>query len=463
MPDTPPRMYRTSQRRQSGSRAPLIALAVILIVLIAVLAMRGGSSSQPVSARPLAVLTLASASAAHASPTISIVATKPQFEFGESVGGTSQGDRFAAATTWNPGVQQAVVRVWSQHKGQNWQFVQPVLPAGFHRSYDPTIATTSNGTVVVGAGIDLNKRLYCIDGGSVAITRFTSPESSKTRVIDDRRGTGTFDDRPTVAAGIGNDVWAGWSRGIAAHACETVGGTDQIQIAFSHDNGQTFGAPVTVPSRGANFGVQIAPIGSADAYITWAQIIPGNTLNVLVAEIRNGKLVAAPQVIGTGIPLPASLNGASFPLFTAPSILIVNRRPGVAWPTYSGGVSRITVALPNAARTGWNTTTIAPSPGNDDLLPAIGILPNSTVLLTYAVHVASNDAVGYESRVIGATADGTGITASAPTQIRAPIRGPGFHELGELSQLSPNGSTLSTAFALGGATRSQLVFATWGP
>ena len=463
MPDPPPRIYRSPPRRRTGSRGPLIALVIILVVVIAVVALRGAHPSQPASARPLAVLTSATASAVHATPTTSIVATEPQFYFGESVGGASHGSQFAAATTWDPGIQQAVVRVWSRAQGHGWQLAHSVLPVGFHRSYDATIATTSNGTVVVGAGIDLNKRLYCIDGGSVAITRFVGTDAVNTTVIDDRRGTHTFDDRPTVAAGVGSDVWAGWSRGIAAHACDTVGGTDQIQIAFSHDNGNTFSAPLTVASRGANFGVQIAPVGPADAYLTWAQILPGNTFNVLVAEIRNGKLVAAPQDVGTGVPHPTSLNGASFPVFTSPSILLVNHRPGVAWPTYSGGVSQITVALPNAARTGWNTTNITPSPGNDNLLPAIGLLPNGTVLLTYAIRVAATDAIGYESRVIGTTADGTGITASLPTQISAPIPGPGFHELGELSQISPTGSMLSTAFSLGGATRSQLLFATWGP
>ncbi len=447
---------RRPQRGRSGAPALAVGL-VILVVLAVALAVRhtmGHPHAAPGAATSATALATPVSAAA-------LVATGAPEAFGESVGASAGALRVVAATTWLP--TMVLVQTW-QHSGNGaWSAARQLLPAGFHRGYDPSIATLSDGTVVVTSGVDLNLRPLCLDGGSVAIQRVNASGPSAPVLVDDQRGTVNFDDRPTVAAGAGSEVWVGWSQGTRPSSCDLVGADDQIHLALSSDGGRTFTRRLTIGPPGANYGVQIAPTGPGTADVAWTQTLPAGRFRVLLARVQNGGLVGTPTVVGTGSPLPAHLPGAGFPSFTIPTITIVNGRPALAWAAWTAGHGVIQLALPAPGRQGWTVRTLAPASGTDNLLPALGGPSGPSATLLYAVHRRAGDTVSYQLRRV-AVGSGTPAVSLAPARtVLVGGPGPGFHELGETLQISDAAGTSTTALVAGGASRSQIWQADWTP
>ena len=76
-----------------------------------------------------------------------------------------------------------------------------------------------------------------------------------------------------VAAGQHGMVWVAWSQGPDADACQNVGAGDRIEVAVSHDEGRTFGAPVAMPADGGHsaFGVRLAPLPGGQVAVSWTE------------------------------------------------------------------------------------------------------------------------------------------------------------------------------------------------
>ena len=449
----------SARRPQRGrSAAPALAVGLVIVVVLGVAlvvrhttpsrhAAPGTATSAPALTTPV--------------PATALVATGPSASFGESVGTSSGGLRVVAATTWLPTMM--LVQTWQRSGSGAWSAPRQLLPAGFHRGYDPSIATLSDGTLVVTSGVDLNLRPLCLDAGSVAIQRVNASGPSAPVVVDDQRGTDNFDDRPTVAAGPGSEVWVGWSQGTRPSSCDLIGADDQIHLARSPDGGRTFANRLTIPAPGANYGVQIAPTGPGAADVAWTQTLPTGTFRILLAQVQHGALVGRPTVVGTGSPLPAQLPGAVFPSFTIPTITIMNGRPALAWAAWTARHAVIRLALPAPGGKGWVVRTIAPALGTDDLLPALGGTTGSSASLLYAVHRRADDAVSYQLRRV-AVGTGTPPVSLAPARtVLAGPPGPGFHEIGESLQISNAAGSSTTALVAGGASRSQIWQAAWTP
>jgi hypothetical protein len=444
-------------------RLPTVLAIIALVCVVGLLAADlwpSGSHQSPAHG-PLAALPPPRVVDRTTHLTTSIATVGPSQRFGEAVSASSGNLQVAAATSWLP--TRAVVQTWQRSGSQPWSAPATPLPTGFHRSYDPSIATLDNGTIVVSEGADLAHRTFCLDSGSVAITRITSAGPTVPVIIDDQRGHSGFDDRPTVAAGYGSDVWAGWSHGSYAHSCDLVGGDDQLHVAISTDYGRTFEPSITIPSPGGNFGVQIAAIAQGEAFVAWTQYSTAGTYRIMVAEIHHGVLLHAPTAIGSGTIPPAPLPGASFPTFTVPSLIVVNNRPGLAWPSWIAGQSMVQIALPASTGTNWWRTILAPPAGEDFLVPALGLQPNGTVLLVSAAHLRASDAVRYDVRTIGTNPANGGLSVGAVHPLNIPLPGPGFRELGETLEISPYQSTNSTAMVLGSASASRILTAVWKP
>jgi len=383
----------------------------------------------------------------------------PSRRFGESVGARSGALQAVAATAWLP--TMAVVQTWQRTGTARWSAAQNLLPPGFLRGYDPSIASLSDGDIVVASGVDLNLRPLCLDSGSVAIRRISVSGASAPVLVDDERGTPNDDDRPTVAAGAGSEVWVGWSQGTRASSCDLIGADDQVHLAVSSDGARTFPERLALAAPGANFGVQIAPTGPGAAYVAWTQTVAAGSFRILVAQVRSGRLVGAPAVVGTGTPLPTQLPGASFPSFTVPTMTIIDGRPALAWAAWTSGRAVLRLALPSGSGPGWVSRTLVPAQGTDDLLPALGGASGSSATLLYAVHRRATDAVSYQLRRVAVA--GTGVTLAPARTVLAGVPGPGFQELGESLQISDAAGTSTTALVAGGVTVSRLWGASWTP
>jgi hypothetical protein len=445
----------TSRRDRRGSGRWAILVGVIAVaVVVAGISLHGGASGgahPPGSSHP-AVPPL---------PAASRVAAGPALRFGEPVAATTADTQVVAATVWLP--TMAVVETWQRAGPQGWSAPQQLLPSGFHRGYDPSAAPLADGTVVVSSGVDLARRPYCLDAGSVAVERIDRTGAGTPVLVDDQRGTSGFDDRPTIAAGSGTQVWVGWSHGSSADSCDLIGQHDQVRIAVSSDEGRTFGRPLSITAPGANFGVQIAPTGPGQAEIAWAETFPTGLYRILVAQITDSRLVGAPTVVGSGTALPARVPGASFPSFTLPSLSLINGRPALTWASWVAGRAVIDLAMPNPSAPGWRRRTLVPGPGQDDLLPTLGALGNGATMLLNAVHRRATDTVGYQVRAIGVGAGSTGIVVSAARTIATGGPGPAFRELGESLQITADPAATTTGIVVASAQASQLETAVWAP
>lgn len=396
-----------------------------------------------------------------AAPTVEKVATGPARSLGEPAAAQDSAAAAVTATSFGAGGTQA--KVWTRRAGSTgWRQAGTVLPAGFGSSYDPAAAALPGGPLLVAAGTAPPGE-NCITNGSVAIASVDSHGRLGTaRLVSDQRGTGSFDDRPTVAIGQHGTVWVAWSQGPDADACQNVGDGDRIEVAASSDGGRTFGAPVAMPSDGGHsaFGVRLAPLPGGQVAVSWTETTSAGDEVVLVSVVDGQQPGPAAEAL-TGNGPPLVLPGASFYDFPAGDITAL---PGgkltVAAPFWVSGRSEIKLAAGPPGGP-WQETDVSPPPGTDLLLPALGMLASGNARLLCAVHTRLGDRLGYDWADVTAggqepTARHAGLTALTP----APP-GPGFFEIGEELALAPTRDGLFTAVVVAGRDGATLETATF--
>ena len=397
---------------------------------------------------------------------VTIVAGGPARSMGEPAAAQDSEVGAVAATSFaSPG--GARVNAWTRPSGAGgWRPAGSVLPSGFGTSYDASAAAAPGGPVLIVAGASPPGQ-SCIKGGSVAIASVRSNgELSPPRVISDQRGTGSFDDRPAVAAGPGGTVWAAWSQGPDADACQNVGTGDHLEVAVSHDGGQTFGPPETLASGGGNsaFGARLTPLPGGQAAISWTEQFGGGQESVLVSVLGQDGHPSPPSRVLTGTAPPLDLPGASFYDFPAGDAAAL---PGgslvVAVPLQQSG--RTVIGLAAGTPGGqWKQSEVSPPAGSDLLLPALADVSPGTVRLLCAVHTRSGDRLGYDRTDVHA-AQGSAPATPAPETGLAPVtpapNGPGFFEIGEELSMSQAPGGLLAPVVVAGSSGARLETLSW--
>ena len=411
-----------------------------------------------------AVAMLAAAAGPGVTALSGTVTSGPARSLGEPAAAQDSAVSAVVATTFGP--EGAQVSAWTRRvNAGSWTPAGRVLPAGFGSSYDASAAAVPSGPVLVVAGASPPGE-SCITGGSVAIAKvYSTGLLGRAQLVSDQRGTGRFDDRPVVAAGPDGTVWAAWSQGTDADACQNVGQDDQIEVAVSHDGGRTFGAPVALPLGGghAAFGARLAPLAGGQVAVSWTEAMSdGGDETVLVSVLPPDGQPGRPQAVLTGDPLPLALPGASFYDFPAGDVAALpSGRLVVAAPLWRAGRSVIALAvgLPDGP---WQYSAVTPPdvPGGADLLlPALGVLSPVSVRLVCAVHVRSGDHLGYDWTDLGLRGP---LTASgALTPLTASLAGPGFFEIGEELEVSATPTGLLSSMVVAGAGGAALQTQFW--
>ena len=415
----------------------------------------------------LAPTALASPAVASSGPATSTVAVAPACSLGEPAAAQDAAVSATVATSWGASGAQvqpcsgraAQVQAWTRLAGaSSWRAAGAVLPAGFGSSYDPAAAAVPGGPLVLVAGT-APAGASCITNGSVAITDvYPDGRLGTTHLVNDQRGTGSFDDRPTVAAGPGGTVWVAWSQGKNADACQNVGTGDRLHVAVSRNDGKTFDAPVTMPAAGGNsaFGARLAPLSGGRVAVSWTETMPNGDKAVLVSVLGPSRQVTKPRAVLTGAALPQTLPGASF--FNFPAGAITALPDGtlvVAAPFWRSGHSVVEIA---AGQPGgpWQSAVVSPPAGADLLLPALGPFGTAGVWLLCAAHSRVGDHVGYYGAELPAG------TWSAPlTRLTAAPGGQGFYEIGEEGSMTRTPTGLIAPVVVAGADGAQLKVLSW--
>jgi hypothetical protein len=430
-------------RCHKAGRLPRLAAG--LLAVAATLAAAG---------RPAAV---SGRAGAPAPPAVEKVAAGAARSLGEPA--AAQDGTVTAVTATNFGAAGAQAEVWTRLAGGTaWRQAGAVLPAGFGSSYDPAAAAAPGGPLLVVAGTAPPGE-QCITSGSVAIASVGADSRlGAARLVSDQRGTGSFDDRPMVAAGQHGTVWVAWSQGPDADACQNVGTGDRIEVAVSRDSGRTFGTPVAMPAGGghAAFGVRLAPLAGGQVAVSWTETTAAGDQAVLVSVLDAGGHPRQPAKALTGDAPPLVLPGASFYDFPAGDIAAVGGgKLMVTAPFWVSGRSVVKVAagLPGGP---WQETDLNPPAGADLLLPALGVLSPGVVRLVCAVHTRFGDRLGYDWADVTPGGQGPSVSHPGLTALTAAPPGPGFFEIGEALALARTPGGLLTAVVVAGQDGATL-------
>jgi hypothetical protein len=435
------------RRYQQASRLP--RLAARALAAAASLAATAGAIVSPHA--------VSGQSGASDAPGVGKVAAGSARSLGEPAAAQDSGVTAVTATSF--GAAGARAEVWTRRAGgMSWRRAGAVVPAGFGSSYDPAAAAVPGGPLLVVAGTAPPGE-KCISNGSVGIVSVGSGGTlSAPRLVSDQRGTGSFDDRPTVAAGQHGMVWVAWSQGPNADACQDVGDGDRIEVAVSRDGGRTFGDPVAMPADGGHsaFGVRLAPLPGGQVAVSWTETTQAGAQAVLVSVLGADGRPRQPAVALTGDGPPLDLPGASFYDFPAGDIAAL---PGgklvVAAPFWVSGRSVIKLAagVPGGR---WQETDLSPPAGADLLLPALGVLSPGGVRLLCAVHTRRGDRLGYDWAGVTLGGQGPAVSHAGLTALTAAPPGPGFFELGEELALARTQRGLLTAIVVAGRDGAAL-------
>jgi hypothetical protein len=410
-----------------------------------------------------ALPSLAATPTAGAAPAISTVASGAARSLGEPAAAQDSAVSAAVATRFGP-AGAAQVQAWTKPAGaSSWRAAGLVLPAGFGSSYDPAATALPGGPLLLVAGTAPAGENCIITNGSVAITQvYPDGRLGTARLVSDQRGTGSFDDRPAVAAGSGGTVWVAWSQGKNADACQNVGTDDRMVAAVSHDGGKTFGAPIMMPAAGGHsaFGARLAPLGGGRVAVSWTETMSDGSQAVLVSVLGPGRQVSQPQAVLTGTALPLILPGASFYDFPAGDITALSDGTlVVAAPFWRSGHSVVEVAAGQpGGQSGapWQPAVVSPPAGADLLLPALGPFGTAGALLLCAVHTRAGDHLGYYAAKLPAG------TWSAPLKrVTATPAGPGFYEIGEEGSMTRTPTGLIAPVVIAGADGAKLKTLSW--
>jgi len=416
---------------------------------------------------------LSAASAGAAVPPVATVtvATGAARSLGEPVAAQDPAVSVVVATSFGPAGARAVA--WTRRAGEPvWAAAGAVLPDGFGSSYDASTTAVPGGPLLVVAGTAPPGE-GCIDHGSVAIaTVGPGGRLGPVRLVSDQRGTGSFDDRPVVAAGAGGLVWVAWSQGDDADACQDVGKRHRIGVAASRDGGVTFGPPVALPSAGGGsaFGARLAPLGGGRVAVSWTERTGNGAEAVLVSVLGPSGRPSTPRQVLAGDPPPLVLPGASFYDFPAGDVAVAGGTLVVAVPLWRSGhavIALATGALSPAGTPGgqWTASAVSPPAGADLLLPALAQASPGKVRLLCAVHWRAGDRLGYDWADLSVGGSGG---SPAPAVDRGGLvpatpapPGPGFYEIGEELSLAPAPDGLLASVVVAGAFGVRLQTLAW--
>jgi hypothetical protein len=423
---------------------------------------------------------LAAASALSAAPpaaavppvVTATVATGAARSFGEPVAAQDPAVSAVVATSFGPAGAQALA--WTRRAGDHgWATAGAVLPGGFGSSYDASATAVPGGPLLVVAGTAPPGE-NCIEHGSVAIAAVgPGGRLGPVRLVSDQRGTGSFDDRPVVAAGAGGLVWVAWSQGDDADACQDVGTSDRIEVAASRDGGVTFGPPVALPSAGGGsaFGARLAPLGGGRVAVSWTEQTGNGTEAVLVSVLGPSGPPSPPRQVLAGDPPPLALPGASFYDFPAGDMTVAGAALVVAVPLWRSGHAVIAVATTTISpATGipggqWLTSAVTPPAGADLLLPALAPAGPGKARLLCAVHWRAGDRLGYDWADLSVARSGSAPASAAESGALVPATpappGPGFYEIGEELSLAPAPGGLLASVVVAGTAGARLQTLAW--
>ena len=338
----------------------------------------------------------------------------------------------------------------SEDGGATWSPPTDVLPPGFAKSYDPTVAFARDGGVIVAGGASSQGRPQCQPGSAVFVAEARSGTLSYT-LVRDARADGSYVDRPQFAYDArGDRLYVDWTESSGPGA-ECRGTPARSHIGFSAgDRGSPFDPPRVLPSSGlpAPFGAPVAVARDGTVSVVIGEHEPGRRSRaVVVRSTDRGRTFGPPAVALEVPPVPASVAEIGGFVASTPSIALgPDGETAVAWSHHAGPNATPTVVVEDGG--GFRSSPPPSDAGPVELLAQVGYDDVGRLWM-----LSAQAATGTVRFVLRAYDAG----AWTPATVVAEGRGGSYLELGEALGLAITPDGVFAAVPVDAASGSSLV------
>ena len=235
----------------------------------------------------------------------------------------------------------------SHDGGRSWDRPIEIVPPGFDKAYDPSVAVVDDEVVVVG-GASREGALHCQPGSAIFVARIRARRISYS-LIQSPSGS-VYVDRPRMIADAGSGaLFVTWTRSTGLGA-ECLAAPTQSSTFFARSRGDgSFASPVRLasPPSSAPFGSSIAVSSDgATVYVVVRERNPSSADRIVVtSSFDGGRTFERRDVIASAPAYPASIPGVGGFIADVPAITADGARSvTVAWSDSQGGGSTIRLA-----------------------------------------------------------------------------------------------------------------------
>jgi hypothetical protein len=338
----------------------------------------------------------------------------------------------------------------SEDGGATWSAPTVVLPPGFAKSYDPTVAFARDGSVLVAGGASSVGRPQCQPGSAVFVAEVGDGRVSYL-LVRDARADGAYVDRPAFAYDRARDrLYVDWTESSGPGA-ECRGAPVASHVALSAaTRGAAFDAPRTLPSSGlpAPFGAPIAVARDGTVAVVVGEHEPGRRSRaVVVRSTDGGRTFGAPAVAVEVPAVPASVPAIGGFVSPLPSIAPgPDGETAVAWSHHEGPAATPTIVVDDGA--GFAPLSPPPDAGPLELLAQVAYDRSGRLWVLSAQAAAGTVRFVLRSHEAGAW---------TPATVVAEGRGGSYLELGEALGMAVTPSAVVTAVPVDAAAGSALL------
>lgn len=257
--------------------------------------------------------------------------------------------------------------------GATWSTPTEVVPPGFAKSYDPTVAFDRDGNLLVVGGASGQGRPRCQPASAVFLAEIRAGGVSYS-LVRDARVDGAYVDRPQFAYDARRDrLYVDWTESSGPGA-ECRGTPARSQISFTAaDRGQVFETPRPLPSSGlpAPFGAPIAVGRDGTVAVAVGEHEPGRRSRAVVVRSTDRGTTFGPPAIALEVPVvPTAVAGIGGFVAPTPSIALGPRgATAVAWSHHAGATATPTVVVDEGA--GWRAVPPPADAGPVELLAQV--------------------------------------------------------------------------------------------
>jgi hypothetical protein len=320
--------------------------------------------------------------------------------------------------------------------GRTWSRRITVRPPGFDKSYDPDLAFTRSGKLLVSGGAAKRGRRFCQPGSTVFIARISGENSPVYETIA-APSPGVYLDRPALAYDPGTDTMAvSWTQSSGPGAeCRAVARHSTTWIAWGRAGDRARRIQVPAPAM-ASYGAELAVDPAGRFLVAVAGWDRSNRQAVSVAELDPRRGVVGERArFAAGRRPPLKVESVPTLSLSAASLAANPRgRAAITWTEVRGGktVTRIAVSLTDGQ---WQESAGPPADGTP-LAPTVAYREDDTPLVLQA---------DLKARRIGFTLWRLVQDRWEPERRLGETDAARYPELGELLGLATGANTVVTA------------------